>query len=135
MELYPVQFYNEAEDYKDIVKWTASIDQIIPDPEMLPAVGVVAIKDGVKIGCGFLFLSTDCPVAVLEWVHFNPESRASEKIIALNSIIKSLEMCAKEENASIIFAGSPTNSITRLYVESGYTAMARNMTHLVKVIN
>lgn len=134
MEKLIVRMYEEEKDYKEIVNWAIAVKQIVPHPLCLPGVGAMVVDEkGKRYSCGFLYLSTDTPVAVLEWVHFNPECTAKEKVMALKHIISSLEDVAKAEDHPVMFAGSPSSGITKIFEKAGWTATIKNMTHLVKL--
>jgi hypothetical protein len=127
--------YVEEEDYQDILNWVLELGQTLPHPDCLPGVGGIAVDgEGNKYGCGFLYLNNETPVSVLEWVHLNPKCTARQKVEALKAIIETMEMCAELEEAPIMFAGSPSPGMTRIYKKMGWVVNAENVTHLVKNI-
>jgi len=135
MKNLKVRMFEVDRDYKELVNWALAIKQTVPHPICLPGVGsVVEDEDGKRYGCGFLYLSTDTPVSVLEWIFLNPECTAREKVEALTHILNSLEAVAKAEDHPVMFAGSASRGITKIFEKLGWTKGISNMDHLIKVI-
>lgn len=134
MEDLFVKMYKNEEDYNDIKTWAMKNGMILPPEEALPGVGVIVIdKNGKKYGCGFLYLDNETIVSVIEWVYVEPDLNAKEKIAALKVVLNVLESCAIEEEHPMMFSGSSSDGLTRLYEKCGWSPTVRNMTHLIKI--
>lgn len=95
---------------------------------------MVVDEDGKKYGVGFLYLSTDTPVSVLEWVYFNPECSPKEKVATFKVILNVLEDIANKEGHPVMFAGSASPGLTRIMEKAGWTKTITGMDHLIKLI-
>jgi len=134
MELFS-KMYKYEEDYDTIKNWAFKLGTGVPHNDCLPGVGAIIIdKDWNKYGCGFLYLDNETPVSVLEWMLVKPELKSREKIKVIKAILNVLEECSRLEEKYIMFSGSPSNGITKLYEKCGWKPTIRNVTHLIKNI-
>jgi len=134
MELFS-KMYKFEEDYETIKNWAMRLGTAIPHNDCLPGVGTVIIdKDGNKYGCGFLYLDNETPVSVLEWMLVNPELSSRKKVEVIQSILSVLEECSRLEEKYIMFSGSPSSGITKIYEKLGWNQTIKNVTHLIKNI-
>ena len=129
-----VRLFDFDQDYEEMVRWVATAGHEAPAVIMLPAIGSLVEIDGKKIGCAFLYLATDCPVAFLEFLYFNPEATPKEKHNALGHLIKSLEAVAKGEAHNIIFTLSKTDSMGRIFKKNAWLSNGDGYSQLIKII-
>ena len=129
-----LRLFNFDEDYEDMVSWVNTAGHAAPSIPMLPSVGALVSMDEKKTGCAFLYLATDCPVAFVEFLYFNPDTTPKEKHTTLKHLIKSLEAVAEAEKHPILFTLSKTNSMARIFKKAdwksngdGYTQLMRNL--------
>lgn len=125
--------FDKDNDLPDLQGWVEHLGQVLPHQICLPLGAMICDAKGKKYACGFLYLSTDTPVSVLEWVYFNPVISTREKVLSLKHIIECLEKCAVAEKHPVMFAGSASPGLTRIFEKAGWTATIKNMTHLIKI--
>jgi len=118
-------------------EWADAVSAHCPPREILPQVGCVVEthpKHGGKsepVATGFLYLSVDCPVGVIEWVFFSPQATPRKKREAAIHVISCLTECSIDEHRPVVFASSNSSGLTRLYEDIGYLKANENMSHLI----
>ena len=97
--------------------------------------GGYIIYDGdIPVVAGFLYI-TNSNVAWVDWVVSNLEYKNKKnRKIAIETLISSLEIKAKELNKNIMYALVKNQSLINTYVEMGYIQGDAYNTELIKRI-
>lgn len=102
--------YKGSEDFKEFTRWWDFWGWKDRVPEnMLSDIGLVIEHEGVPICAGWLYL-TNSPMASIEWVVSNPKVDRSVRSEALDRLVESLILQAKEFNASIVMTSITNKS-------------------------
>lgn len=125
-------------DYDSILtKWWKNWRWTSPPKDFLPenGLGGYIIYDGdIPVVAGFLYI-TNSNVAWVDWVVSNLEYKNKKnRKIAIETLISSLEIKAKELNKNIMYALVKNQSLINTYVEMGYIQGDAYNTELIKRI-
>jgi hypothetical protein len=103
------------EDYSMISRWLSLRDGAIIPEWSLPTTGFVV----PNVACGFiLIMSNKC--AVMEFFISNPEIDKEIRQQAFDSIIKKLELSAKELGVKLLLANSNITAIQDMAIRHEY---------------
>lgn len=121
-----VRMFDFTKDMGWLADWHRANGDIPPVVCQLPSVGSVVEKDGIPVAVGFLYLASDCPMSVIEWVSGNPESDSLDKLMAVSHVLKSLKAAAIAEQHPIIHLYS-NDCIARVARGQGFNIINRDM--------
>lgn len=96
----------------------------------LPALGVVALQDGLELAFAWVYLDNSCPVAKLEWCTTNPEASALAAARALNVCIDFLKRRAKELGYAYMITTAHHGGLIKVLEKHGFIKTDLQMTHL-----
>jgi hypothetical protein len=124
-------------DYENtLVKWWSDWRWTAPPKDMLPQdglCGVMVSKGGVDICAGFLFL-TNSKVANAEYIVSNFEYKENDRHEAIEFLIESLTVIAKERDCKYIFTSLKNSSLIDRYKKCGYIKGSIGCTEMIKLI-
>ena len=123
----------EESDWDMLNSWSKAVGMMTPPMNILPDWGVIVRNKGVDCCLGFMYLANSCPVAVIEWVYFNPEISPRQKVESVKHVVSALEQCAKGTGHNVLFASSGFKGLTNIYERQGFTCANSGMSHLIKI--
>ena len=128
--------YLRHDDYDNfLVDWWESWNWVPPTRDMLPengTGGIVVSKDGVDICAGFIYF-TNSKMAWLEFIVSNKEYRQSDRKDAIEFLINTLSLVAKDKGFNYIYASIKNTSLIDRYKASGFKAGDSGCTEMIKV--
>lgn len=130
---YNARMFNFKKDFKVIEHWIKAVDQIPVSEDVLPSVGGIIEKNEKQICCGFLYLSNDTPVSLIEWVYFNPDADGIDKYVCAYMLYEMLCECSVAEKHPVIFASTSSNGLSKVIEANGFINNANGMKHYYKV--
>ena len=125
--------FNFEKDFEVMCGWVKAVNQMPIQPEVLPSVGGIIEKDGLGICCGFLYLSTDTPVSVIEWMYFNPDMSGVDKYVGADMLYEMLCECAVAEKHPVIFTSTTSTGLEKVIEANGFINNLNGAKHYFKV--
>jgi len=115
----------ETSDWDMLVEWWNSWEEwkTHPAKEMLPmngTGGLIVESEEVPIVAGFLYL-TNSKIAWMEWIISDKNYKKRNKKKAIELLINSLEVIAKNTGAEMIFSVSKNKGLLNIHKNLGYT--------------
>lgn len=124
-------------DYDNtLVKWWKDWRWTAPPKDMLPQdglCGVMISKDDQDICAGYIYL-TNSSVANLEYIISNFNYKEDDRHEAIEFLIESLSVIAKERGCKYIFTSLKNKSLIDRYEACGYSTGSTSCTEMIKVI-
>ena len=125
---------NLETDFEVIKEWIEGVEQFVVPKEILPSVGAMVEKNGEGICCGFLYLSTDTPVSVIEWVYFNPDAKGIDKYVCADMLYECLSECALAENHPVVFTSTTSDGLGKVIEANGFVNHLKGAKHYFKAV-
>ncbi|HUV84687.1 MAG TPA: hypothetical protein VMV86_03210 [Methanosarcinales archaeon] len=128
----------EEGDYENtLVKWWKDWRWAEPPAkDSLPQdglCGVMVSKDGVNICAGFIFL-TNSKTAWCEYIISNFEYKEDDRGAAVEYLIDTLSVIAKEKGYKYIFTSLNNEVLIKRYERSGYLVGSKGCTEMIKIL-
>lgn len=134
---FTCRFLEEGDYENTLIKWWK--DWRWPEPpskDMLPQDGLCGImvsKAGVDVCAGFLFL-TNSKMAWVEYVISNFEYKNNDRHEAIELLIESLSVIARDKGCKMIFTSLKSSSLIKKYEKCGYKKGSVECTEMIKIL-
>jgi hypothetical protein len=120
-----IRMFELTKDYPPFQSWHPQ-GMMAPPMQILPAVGSMVEIDGKPAAAGFLYLATDSPCSVIEWIMANPEMKPRDRHSAISHVLSSLKEAAIAENHPVVFLHS-IGGVAKVAARSGFVVMSREI--------
>ena len=95
--------------------------------------GVMVSRGDVDICAGFIFL-TNAKTAWCEYIVSNFNYREDDRHEAIDFLIESLSLIAKDKGYKYIFTSLNNSALIKRYEECGYIAGSKGCTEMIKIL-
>lgn len=119
----------EPEDYPMLAAWWQAHGWPPVPREVLPRLGVIALRGLSPLAAGWLYMDNSTPVAMLEWLVANPEAPPRSTVAGLVAIIGFLKEEAKALDYSAILATCRQPGLSRLLCKAGFHVTDKSVIH------
>lgn len=124
-----IEIFKET-DYPTLYSWWTDHGWSPVPFNMLPKTGFVVDN----ICAGFIYI-TDSQLCHMEWIISDPNSDKEKRDVALNTLIDTLCMVAKEYNCKAVFTTAKQKVLIERLKHHGFTTTDTEMVHLIKRID
>lgn len=132
-----IRTFDRSSDYSLVCAWWKGHGWDSPPLAFLPALGVLACKDGHPVAAGWCYLDNSCPVAKMEWLVADPEGRVRDIIAGLNAVIEFLTKRVQEPDLgySIMLTTARQPGLCMMLEKHDFVVTDGGMTHLLLVLD
>jgi hypothetical protein len=117
--------------------WEAWPEWVNPPKDFLPdngTGGLMVYKENTLIVAGFIYY-TNSKGALLEWVVSNPDYRESDRKLAIELLINTVEDVCNANGVKYIFSIGRTNSLIDTHKKLGWVVDNKPSHEIIKKIN
>jgi hypothetical protein len=126
------------EDWEVLCSWWEDWPEWVnPPKDFLPdngTGGLMVYKEDTLIVAGFIYY-TNSKGALLEWVVSNPDYRESDRKLAIELLINTVEDVCNANGVKYIFSIGRTNSLIETHKKLGWVVDNKPSHEIVKKIN
>jgi hypothetical protein len=124
-----IRKFDLLKDYDMLYKWWKSHGSFPPEPEHLSPTGLVVEVEGNPVTAGFLY-NTDSKICVFEFVIADPDANKKVRAKALNFLIESMKVLAKNLGYSLIYTSIGIKPFINKLAVAGFIEADKNQTHM-----
>lgn len=126
-----ISFFEYSKHYAEVAAWWSQHKWPIIPPGMLPKLGIVVAKEGQNICAGWIY-RTDSTIAWLEFIVVNPKAPLKTKSKALDLLIDTLTIHAKNMGYEAVFSSLRHKGLMKKMTKFGYAKADEAMTNMVR---
>tara|TARA_R100000935_G_scaffold40403_1_gene61939 strand:+ start:49 stop:459 length:411 start_codon:yes stop_codon:yes gene_type:complete len=125
-------------DYSLLASWWEKWKWPVLPKEFLPnngTGGYMVEKNNKQIVAGFIYLTSNSKVALLEWIISNPDYKEKDRDEAIELLITTSEKICKELKYSFMFSIGRNQNLINKHKKLGWSVDNTKSQELVKKIN
>lgn len=124
----------EFDKHFELIKsWFEKRKFPVPDPHLLPSVGVIAQFEGKPVACGFIF-KTDSKLAMIGNLSSDPEASSEARNESLNSLLNILSDIAKNEGYLAVTCATNLPKLMDRFEGLGFENTDKEVSHFRRVL-
>lgn len=122
-------------DYPMLCKWWEAHGWEPVLEAVLPKIGVIAEVNDEQVAAAFLYMDNSSPLAIIEWIVSNPESKPRDVVSSIIDIVNFLADEAKRFDYSFILTSCSITSLAKLLERRcSFKITDKSVYHLGRVI-
>ena len=110
-----------ASDYEELCRWWKGHGWTPVRADFLPT-GFIIESDGIRLASGFLYMTNNAPIGMLEWVVTNPDNKGSQSYRALNLLVSEILKFAEYNMISAVYSKIDNAGLEKLYNKHGFVS-------------
>lgn len=129
-----VRIIDSEADYPVLCEWWKAHGWPEVPAAILPKLGVVAVKEDVRVAAAFLYMDNSVGVSMLEWLVTNPWANGRDALQGIGAVIGFLTERALEMDYGVMLTSCRQPGLARIFEKHGFTKTDVSMTHLVRTL-
>lgn len=130
--IHTLRYYDRDRDYPMLESWWRGHNMEPLAPAVLPKVGIVVVNGDAPLCVGFLY-QTDSAICHVEWFLRNPVAPKELMVGAIEALIESLCLTARELGFRVAYMAVKNESLIRKAKACGFVVHEdRTLTHMLR---